>query len=186
MLSDPMNAIWLLIGLVIGAALAVAVLWPRLRERERLSDTFKALSTDALQTSVAQLTELARAQLQTAHTEAKGELEKRQQAVEQLVAPLKEQLGRVDAQLVKLDQQQRESRGSLHQQLRSLAESNEHLRVETGALVTALRKPNVRGQWGQVQLRKVVEYAGMVKHCDFVEQSSFGAQESNLAARPRS
>ncbi len=112
---------------------------------------------------MAQLTELARAQLKAAQVEAKGDLDKRQQAVEQLVAPLKEQLGRVDAQLLKLDQERRESRGRLEAQLRTLAETGEKLRTETGALVTALRKPNARGQWGQMQLRNVVELAGMVR-----------------------
>jgi DNA recombination protein RmuC len=129
---------------------------------------------------VTQLTELAKAQLKTAQAEAKGDLDKRQQAVEQLVAPLKEQLGRVDAQLLKLDQERRESRGRLEAQLRTLTETGEKLRTETGALVTALRKPNARGQWGQMQLRNVVELAGMVHHCDFVEQSSLSGDESVL------
>lgn len=139
--------------------------------QERLSTSFKALSAEALQASMTQLTELARAQLKTAQAEAKGDLEQRQHAVEQLVAPLKEQLGRVDAQLLRLDQERRESRGRLEAQLRTLTETGERLRTETGALVTALRKPNTRGQWGQMQLRNVVELAGMVRHCDFVEQS---------------
>jgi DNA recombination protein RmuC len=89
--------------------------------QERLSVSFKALSAEALQSNMAQLTELARAQLREAQVEAKGDLDKRQQAVEQLVAPLKEQLGRVDAQLVKLDQERRESGGRLTAQLRTLA-----------------------------------------------------------------
>lgn len=148
--------------------------------QERLSASFKALSADALQSSLAQLTELNRAQLRAAQAEAKGELDHRRQAVEQLVAPLKEQLGRVDAQLVRLDQERRESRGRLESQLKSLAETGERLRTETGALVTALRKPNARGQWGQMQLRNVVELAGMVRYCDFAEQSSLGANESPM------
>ncbi len=146
----------------------------------QMSESFKALSAEALQSSMAQLTEMARAQLQTAQVTADGELAKRQQAVEQLVAPIKEQLGRVDNRLTELDQQRRESRGRLEAQLRSLAESGERLRTETGALVTALRKPNIRGQWGQMQLRNVVEAAGMVRHCDFVEQSSLPGDESTL------
>jgi DNA recombination protein RmuC len=148
--------------------------------QERLSASFKALSAEALQSSMSQLTELARAQLQTAQTEARGELEKRQQAVEQLVAPLKEQLGRVDGQLLRLDQERRESRGRLEAQLRTLSETGERLRTETGALVTALRKPNARGQWGQMQLRNVVELAGMLRHCDFNEQSSMAGDERTL------
>jgi DNA recombination protein RmuC len=148
--------------------------------QERLSASFKALSAEALQASTVQLAELARAQLQTAQVQAEGDLDKRQQAVEQLVAPLREQLGRVDAQLLRLDQERRESRGRLDAQLKALTETGEKLRTETGALVTALRKPNARGQWGQMQLRNVVELAGMVKHCDFVEQSSLSGAESAL------
>src|ERR1019366_6887381 len=209
MLDGSMNALWLLLGLLVGAALVAAVLLPRLRaltvqadqagelERElvrsradlehersraeeRLADSFKALSADALQSSMAQLAELARAQMQTAQTQAKGELDKRQQAVEQLVAPLREQLGRVDNQLTRLDQERRESRGRLEEQLKTLTESGDRLRNETGALVTALRKPNARGQWGQMQLRNVVELSGMVKHCDFVEQSSVAGDDVSL------
>jgi DNA recombination protein RmuC len=197
-----MQALWLLIGLFAGAAAIAAWLWPRLvraqsdlaheRSRaderlatindaqERLTLSFKALSGEALQTSVTQLTELASAQLKAAQAEAKGDLDKRQHAVEQLVAPLKEQLGRVDSQLLRLDQERRESRGRLDAQLRTLTETGERLRTETGALVTALRKPNTRGQWGQMQLRNVVELAGMVRHCDFVEQSSLGGEDTVL------
>jgi DNA recombination protein RmuC len=148
--------------------------------QERLSASFKALSADALQASTRQLAELARAELQTARAEAKGDLERRQNAVEQLVAPLREQLGRVDAQLVKLDQERRESRGALESQLKTLTETGEKLRTETGALVTALRKPNTRGQWGQMQLRNVVELAGMVRHCDFAEQASLTGDDGAL------
>ena len=214
-----MPALWLLIGLIVGAALVAVAVRARLRsltteagraaelEREliraradldherslaqerlqtlgeaqaRLSESFKALSAEALQSSMAQLAEMARAQFQTAQVEAKGDLDKRQQAVEQLVAPLKEQLGRVDAQLLRLDQERRESRGRLEAQLRTLTETGEKLRTETGALVTALRKPNARGQWGQMQLRNVVELAGMVRHCDFTEQSSLSGDDVTL------
>ena len=148
--------------------------------QERLSTSFKALSAEALQSNMAQLTELARAQLRATQTEVKGDLDKRQQAVEQLVGPLKEQLGRVDSQLVRLDQERRESRGRLEAQLKTLTETGDRLRSETGALVTALRKPNQRGQWGQMQLRNVVESAGMIRHCDFAEQSSFAGDEATL------
>jgi DNA recombination protein RmuC len=195
MLISPMNALWLLLGLVVGAV----VVWAAMRSRvaheralgeerlaavtdaqERLSTSFKALSAEALQANMTQLAELARGQLQAAQAEARGDLDKRQQAVEQLVAPLKEQLGRVDAQLLALDQDRRESRGRLEAQLRTLTESGEKLRTETGALVTALRKPNARGQWGQMQLRNVVELSGMVKHCDFVEQVAIAGSDGSL------
>ncbi len=214
-----MDALWLLIGLIVGAGLVTGAARARLRalaaearraaelERElvkaradleherslaeerlrtvsdaqsRLSESFKALSAEALQSNMTQLAEMARAQLQATQIQAKGDLDKRQQAVEQLVAPLKEQLGRVDAQLLRLDQERRESRGRLEAQLRTLTETGEKLRTETGALVTALRKPNARGQWGQMQLRNVVELAGMVRHCDFAEQSSLGGEDATL------
>jgi DNA recombination protein RmuC len=214
-----MNALWLALGVIIGAGVILVALRPRLRslsadaaralelerelvkarsdlghERERaterlatvtdaqdrLSASFKALSAEALQSSITQLTEMAQAQLRTVQTEAKGDLDKRQQAVEQLVAPLKEQLGRVDGQLLRLDQERRESRGRLESQLRTLTETGDRLRTETGALVTALRKPNARGQWGQMQLRNVVEAAGLLKHCDFAEQHSYVGDESTL------
>jgi DNA recombination protein RmuC len=214
-----MNALWLLIGLLVGVGAVLAAVRPRLRSlsreaaragelerdlvraraeveheravsaerlaaindaQERLSASFKALSAEALQSSMAQLSELAKAQLRATQAEAKGDLDKRQQAVEQLVAPLREQLGRVDAQLLKLDQERHESRGRLEAQLKTLAETGERLRTETGALVTALRKPNARGQWGQMQLRNVVELAGMVRHCDFLEQSPVAGDESTL------
>jgi len=148
--------------------------------QQRLSESFKTLSSEALQSSMAQLAEMARAQLQTAEVQAKGEAEKRQHAVEQLVNPIREQLGRVDAQLLRLDQERRESRGRLEAQLRTMSETSEKLRTETGALVTALRKPNTRGQWGQMQLRNVVELAGMVRHCDFLEQSSLPGEDATL------
>jgi DNA recombination protein RmuC len=148
--------------------------------QERMSASFKALSAEALQSSMAQLAELSRAQLQATQAQAKGDLDKRQHAVEQLVAPLRDQLGRVDAQLVRLDQERRELRGRLETQLRTLAETGEKLRTETGALVTALRKPNARGQWGQMQLRNVVELAGMLRHCDFLEQSAIPGDEGSL------
>jgi DNA recombination protein RmuC len=202
MLFDSMNAIWFLVGLLAGAVVVGLVLWPRLSRarsdveheralaedriatlndaQERLSASFKALSAEALQSSIGQLSQMARAQLQAVQAEAKGDLEKRHHAVEQLVGPLKEQLTRVDAQLLRLDQERRESRGRLEAQLRTLAETGEKLRTETGALVTALRKPNARGQWGQMQLRNVVELAGMVRYCDFVEQSSLSGDELTL------
>ena len=194
-----MNALWLLIGLLAGAALAWLVMRSRVEHeralgQERLaavrdaegrhSTSFKALSAEALQASMSQLTELARGQLQAANAEAKGDLDQRRQAVEQLVAPLKEQLGRVDTQLQSLDRERRESRGRLEEQLRTLTETGEKLRTETGALVTALRKPNARGQWGQMQLRNVVELSGMVKYCDFVEQPALGAGLDAATLRP--
>lgn len=179
-----MSAVWLIVGLVVGAGVTALVMRERIRglrsSQLQMSDSFKAMSAEALDASVKQLTELAKSQLQSTQAEARGELEKRQLAVEQLVKPLKDQLQRVDQQLVALNKERHQSQGMLAERMRQLAEANEKLRSETGALVTALRKPNARGQWGQMQLRKVVELAGMVRHCDFNEQASFSGDEQTL------
>ncbi len=149
--------------------------------QEQLTTSFRALSAEALEANMKQVVELAKTQLGVAHTAAKSELEKRQLAVEHLVKPITEQLGKVDEQLSALKQEGARSQGMLAAQLRGMAEGQDKLRTETGALVTALRKPNVRGQWGQMQLRKVVELAGMVRHVNFSEQTSFaGAEDGTL------
>jgi DNA recombination protein RmuC len=186
-----MSAVWLVVGLIIGAGVTALVMRERIRalrqdqdrmreNQAQMSDSFKAMSAEALDASIRQLTEMAKTQLQSTQAEAKGELEKRQLAVEQLVRPLKDQLQRVDQQLLTLNKERHQTQGMLGERLRQLAEANEKLRTETGALVTALRKPNARGQWGQMQLRKVVELAGMVRHCDFNEQASFAGDQQTL------
>jgi DNA recombination protein RmuC len=167
-------AICLLAGVIVGAALVLVALQARLR----------AGATDAARRLELER-ELARASAELERERAAGAeralvLEQRERAVEQLLAPLKEQLGRVGVQLQELDRDRREARGRLEAQLRALAETGERLRSETGALVTALRRPNARGQWGQMQLRKVVELAGMVKHCDFTEQAPLGSGDEPL------
>lgn len=181
---DGMSALWLVVGLVIGAGVTLLVMRERVRAlrdgQGQMADSFRAMSAEALDASLKQLAELARTQLQSAQTEAAGELEKRKLAVEQLVKPLHDQLQRVDQQLLALNKERHQSQGMLAERMRQLAEANEKLRTETGALVTALRKPNTRGQWGQMQLRKVVELAGMVNHCDFNEQASFAGDETTL------
>jgi DNA recombination protein RmuC len=179
-----MSAVWLFVGLVVGAGVTALIMRERIRAlregQAQMSDSFKTMSAEALDASVRQLAELAKTQLQSGQAEAKSELEKRQLAMEQLVRPLKDQLQRVDQQLLALNKERHESQGMLAERMRQLAEANEKLRSETGALVTALRKPNTRGQWGQMQLRKVVELAGMVRHCDFNEQASFAGDEQTL------
>lgn len=186
-----MSAVWLVLGLVVGAGVTALIMRERIRalrhsqeqmreNQAHMSDSFKAMSAEALDASIRQLTEIAKTQLQSTQAEAKGELERRQLAVEQLVRPLKDQLQRVDQQLLTLNKERHQSQGMLAERMRQLAEANEKLRTETGALVTALRKPNTRGQWGQMQLRKVVELAGMVPHCDFNEQASFTGSDQTL------
>jgi DNA recombination protein RmuC len=169
-----MSAVWLFVGLIVGAGIAVLVMRERLRTlrdgQQQMSDSFKAMSAEALEASARQLSELAKTQLQASNNEAKGELEKRQQAVEQLVKPLQLQLER-------LNEERTRSGAQLNTQIKTLVEAQERLRHETGALVGALRRPNAAGQWGQMQLRRVVELAGMLDHCDFNEQVSYTGED---------
>ncbi|MGZ4481992.1 MAG: DNA recombination protein RmuC [Gaiellales bacterium] len=197
-----MTFIWLLLGLVFGAAMAALALRPRLvamraelvhqraasearvqaiaEANQQLTDTFRALSADALQSNNRQFLELARESLGRFQVEAKGELEKREKAVEQLVAPIRESLTKVDGQLERLDRDRVRTQSTLQEQLRTLAESQDKLRGQTGALVAALRQPHVRGRWGELQLRRVVEMAGMLAHCDFTEQTTVSSDGQTL------
>ncbi|MDX6550812.1 MAG: recombination protein RmuC, partial [Gaiellales bacterium] len=139
-------------------------------ERAMAEDRFRALSADALKSNNEQFLTLAKQTLGTYQSEARGELEKREKAVAQLVAPITEQLGKVDNRLEKLDRDRLQTTSKLDEQLRAMVMSQDRLRGETGALVAALRKPQARGRWGEMQLRNVVEMAGMVSYCDFAEQ----------------
>jgi DNA recombination protein RmuC len=139
-------------------------------ERAMAEDRFRSLSADALKQNNEQFLTLAKQTLGTYQSEARGELEKREKAVQQLVAPISEQLKLVDTRLERLDRDRVQSSSVLQQQLRTMVESQDRLRGETGALVAALRKPQARGRWGEMQLRNVVEMAGMVGYCDFAEQ----------------
>jgi DNA recombination protein RmuC len=145
-----------------------------------LADAFKALSADALRTNNSSFLELARATLERFQAQAKNDLEQRRVAVEHLVAPIKESLAKVDGQIQHLEKARSEAYGALMGQVRTLAESQERLRAETGNLVTALRAPAVRGRWGEIQLRRVVEMAGMLAHCDFVEQVTTSIDDRRL------
>ena len=136
--------------------------------KEKLSDTFKALSSEALKNNNSQFLELAKENLGTFHAGAKGDLDQRQQAINNLVAPLKESLKKVDDTLKKIET----DHSGVREKIESLLTSEAQLKKETANLVTALRKPNVRGRWGEMQLRRVVEIAGMLGHCDFFEQQS--------------
>lgn len=136
--------------------------------KEKLSDTFKALSSEALKNNNSQFLELAKENLGVFHAGAKGDLEQRQQAINNLVAPLKESLKKVDDTLKKIET----DHSGVREKIESLLTSEAQLKKETANLVTALRKPNVRGRWGEMQLRRVVEIAGMIGHCDFFEQQS--------------
>jgi DNA recombination protein RmuC len=141
-------------------------LWDK--AKEKLANEFKALSADALKSNSKQFLELAKTNLEKFQEGAKGDLEKRRQAVDELVKPLKESLKNVDATL----RQVGKDHSGVREKIDSLLNSEAQLQKETANLVSALKKPTVRGRWGEMQLRRVVEIAGMVKHCDFFEQES--------------
>jgi DNA recombination protein RmuC len=120
------------------------------------------------------------AKLKSQHDLAAADLEKRQQAVEHMVEPIAESLGEIGSRLEQLEVSRREAYAGLSQQVRSLNESQELLRDQTGNLVTALRNPQARGRWGEMQLRRVVEMAGMLPHCDFEEQSTVTTEDGRI------
>jgi DNA recombination protein RmuC len=149
---------------------------------ERLSGVFGQLASQQFQSHSETFLKLARESLNV-HTErAKGDLAAREQSIEALVRPIREALGRTEAQLQELDKARRETHGSIKAQLEAMAASQQALGAETRNLVSALRRPEVRGQWGEISLKRLVELAGMVEHCDFVSQSH-RATESG-AVRP--
>jgi len=150
------------------------------RATEELRDAFKALAGDALASNRESFLSLAKATFETFHAEAKGDLDQRQKAVENLVSPIKESLQKVDSQIQELEKSRKEAYGRLSEQVRSLITTQEKLQLEAGNLVKALRAPTVRGRWGEIQLKRVVEIAGMLPYCDFVEQESVAAEEGHL------
>ena len=137
--------------------------------QQRLSDAFKALAAEALRTNNETFLQLARENLERYQAGARQDLESRHQAIQELVKPLGEQLREMDRQVNLLAEAEK--------QLRAEAAG---LRGETVNLVTALRAPKVRGRWGEIQLRRVVELAGMLQYCDFQEQESVSTEEGRL------
>ena len=127
-----------------------------------------------------QLLELADSRFREASTKAGGDLDRRQSAIEQMVAPLRDTLGRVEGQLHELERARVTAYTSLTEQVGFARQASEALREQTSSLVSALRAPQTRGRWGEMQLRRVVEMAGMVEHCDFTEQASVTTSDGVL------
>lgn len=143
---------------------------------EQLKTQFKALAASALENNNLNFMELAKSTLSKYQSEAKGELEKREQAVETLVKPIADSLKQVDAQVRELEKSRAEAYGSLTAQVASLLDTQKILQAETGNLVKALREPQARGRWGEMQLHRVLEMAGMLEYCgDFAEQKTITA-----------
>ncbi len=149
-------------------------------EQERLVEQFRVLSADALRHNNEAFLTLADERLKASQQVQVGELEQRKQAVENLVAPLRETLGKVEGQLRELETARITAYTALTEQVGSVRATSEQLRRETTTLVQALRAPQTRGRWGEMQLRRVVEMAGMVSHVDFDEQASVTTDDGTL------
>ena len=145
-----------------------------------LADTFKALSAEALKSNNQSFLDLAKTSFEKIQEGSKGDLEQRKQAIDQLVKPVKESLEKVDGNIRTIEKDREGAYKELRQEIKDLHQTQVNLRSETAKLVQALRTPNVRGQWGEVQLERAVEFAGMVEYCDFVQQESTTTEEGRL------
>jgi DNA recombination protein RmuC len=146
----------------------------------KLKDTFKALSADALTANTQNFLNIAKETFGSFQEAAKGDLENRHKAIGELVQPLKESLDKVDINIRELETVRVSAYSSLTEQVKQLATSHVHLQTETSKLVNALRSPIVRGRWGEIQLRRVVELAGMSHHCDFSQQKTIAGEDGRF------
>jgi DNA anti-recombination protein RmuC len=171
-----MNTISLLAGLLVGAALGALIGYLYARSRgvgeTAAAEHFQALAGEALDQSGRRFIEMAAGRLEAANARAAGELDTRKAAMEHMVQPLRETLARVEMQLRESDEARIRSAAALAEQVMVARQSSDELRAQTQALVTALRRPEARGRWGEMQLRRVAEMAGMNARCDFDEQVS--------------
>jgi DNA recombination protein RmuC len=148
--------------------------------QKQLSDAFKALSAEALKGNNQSFLELARETLEKHRERAVHDLDSRRSAIDELVKPLKDSLEKVDARIREIETARASAYAGLSEQVKSLAETQAQLHAETSNLVRALRTPAVRGRWGEIQLRRVVEMAGMVEHCDYASQESVSTEGGRL------
>ena len=138
----------------------------------QLQQTFSSLSQQALQTNNENFLRLAKEKLSQYQIQAEASLEKKEKAIETLLHPINKALKQTESQIRAIEKERKESYGSLTQHLKQINESQTDLRAETQNLVQALRRPEVRGQWGELTLKRIAELAGMVSYCDFYEQKS--------------
>jgi DNA recombination protein RmuC len=170
-------------GLAIGYAVAAtryAAYKAKAEAGANLENTFKALAGDALKGNNQAFLELATQNLGRFQSEAKGDLEKKQQAFAELIKPINEALKKTEDQIREIEKDRKESFGSITTQLKLMSQGQQQLETETRNLVTALRRPEVRGRWGEMTLKRLAELAGMVDRCDFQEQVHTNTEDGAL------
>jgi len=146
----------------------------------KLRETFQALSAEALQTNSRTFLDLAETRLRAARTEATSDIESRKKAIEDFLAPLHKTLDSVDREIKDSERRRAETGAQLMERIASLDSMGQNLRSETARLIDALKRPGVRGRWGELQLKRVVELAGMLDRCDFDEQHTFSVDERRM------
>ena len=155
--------------------------------REQLAQTFAALSNQALKHSNEEFLKLATENLKHFQTRAQGDLEQREKAIENMVKPIREALDKTEKQIQNIEKERKEAYGALNSHLENMARTQTALQDQTRQLVNALRRPEVRGQWGELTLKRLAELAGMVEHCDFFEQehvdTDAGRQRPDMIVR---
>lgn len=171
----------LLLGLVIGVWLTRRGMQGSLQAaREQLRDSFSTLAREALQNNKQDFLQLAQENLGRYQLQAKNELEQKEKSFSELIKPINEALQKTEAQIREMEKERKQAYGGITQYLKQMNEVQEHLRVQTSSLVNALRRPEVRGRWGEMTLRRLAELAGMVDRCDFEEQVSVKSGEERL------
>src|SRR5580704_11622775 len=172
-----MSIVLLIVGVLLGAACAAVLMR---RDRARTREELTAISVDVLAQTGDSLAQRVADARRAEEERAAGEMARRAQEFAGIVQPVKEKLGRMENEIGRLERERRQAQGELAQMVAHLNEGVGTLRKETGNLVSALKRPTTRGSWGEIQLRNVVEMAGMVSHCDFVEQSTIQTGEGAL------
>jgi DNA recombination protein RmuC len=176
-----MSIVIVVIGFLLGAACAVFFVRPnRERSREQLRDELKSISVDVLQQTGDSLAQRLAEQRRTEEERAAGEMARRTEEIKGAMAPVQEKLGRMESEIGRLERERTQAQGQLAEMVRTLSAGTDTLRRETGNLVSALKRPTTRGSWGEIQLRNVVEMAGMVSHCDFIEQTTLHTDDGLL------